>query len=367
MDKKQFFGYLNLLQIFILTLFLGGFIAFIRDPVLTSVNYPVGPTQSVTSFDEREVMSNILHTMVNHSHRAVSSNVQQVVRTGLTRQPLVDVHYEADGIGLTFDTSGHRHTFARTASSQIVPRSVAMGLGITSKKSSWESRDKMVSTFPFFKTFLPTFCATASPTFYYNFFMAHDKTDPFFTKSENSKNFAEEFYKRLSVHKCPTTSNYSLHFVKCSHSGKPAWAQNDAMMSAYMSNMEYFYRVNDDTKMKTKGWTEVFIKRLQQFRPTYVGVVGPTHSRGNTGILTYDFVHYTHIELYGFYYPRRFDTWYADAWITRVYQPGRSVKEKGVLLEHTLEKGQRYKHKGIKPAEMKSIIESHKHTIERYV
>ena len=68
-----------------------------------------------------------------------------------------------------------------------------------------------------------------------------------------------------------------------------------------MFNMEYYYRINDDTEMKTKNWTEQFIDALENFDPPNVGVVGPTHTGGNTRILTSDFVHYTHIEIHGFY------------------------------------------------------------------
>ena len=51
-----------------------------------------------------------------------------------------------------------------------------------------------------------------------------------------------------------------------------------------------------------------------------VGVVGPHHQGGNTGILTYDFVHRTHVDIFGFYYPRVFSDWFGDDWITKVRQ-----------------------------------------------
>ncbi len=37
--------------------------------------------------------------------------------------------------------------------------------------------------------------------------------------------------------------NVTLHLVDCDHAGNPAWAQNDAMMTAYMDNVAYFFRV----------------------------------------------------------------------------------------------------------------------------
>jgi len=78
-------------------------------------------------------------------------------------------------------------------------------------------------------------------------------------------------------------------------------------------------------RMRTSGWTEKFIRTLEGYDPALVGVVGPNHSGGNVGILTYDFVHRTHVDIFGYYYPRLFTDWWGDAWITRVYKPNRSV------------------------------------------
>ena len=85
--------------------------------------------------------------------------------------------------------------------------------------------------------------------------------------------------------------------LKCSHNGKPAWAQNDAMVEAYIDGMDYGYRINDDTLLLTPGWTEKFIASLMSLDIPNIGVVGPNHKGGNAEILTYDFTHKTHIEV----------------------------------------------------------------------
>lgn len=74
--------------------------------------------------------------------------------------------------------------------------------------------------------------------------------------------------------------------------------------------------------------------------PHNVGVVGPRHVGGNEVILTYDFTHATHVDVFGFYYPRELPGWYADNWITRVYEPGRSRKINSVVVRHTMALGQ---------------------------
>ena len=103
--------------------------------------------------------------------------------------------------------------------------------------------------------------------------------------------------------------NY-VKLIKCNHNGKPAWAQSDAMMEAYLDGMDYGYRINDDTLLTSKGWTESFISVLESFDPPNVGVVGPTHSGGNNKILTYDFTSNKHIDIFGYHYPRLYTDWY---------------------------------------------------------
>ena len=130
--------------------------------------------------------------------------------------------------------------------------------------------------------------------------------------------------------------------VHCQHGGNPAWAQNDAMMQAYLEGVTYFFRVNDDTKILVKNWTEKFIENLSRLDPPFIGVVGPVVSEGKTSILTYDFVHYTHIDIFGYYYPRVFTHWWADDWITSVYSPDRAMFVEEVKVRHTAELGTRY-------------------------
>ena len=241
-----------------------------------------------------------------------------------------------------------------------------MGLGITSHKSKWSTKAEIILTFPLFHTLIPSFCDTASSGYSYHFFLAYDTNDEFFANSTNLILFRSIFHE-LMQNKCnPRVHDYHLHFVQCVHNKHPAWAQNDAMMSAYMSNMEYYYRINDDTEMITKGWTETFIHTLQSYNPPNVGVVGPAHTGGLTYILTYDFVHYTHIEIHGFYYPRRFKTFSGDVWITIVYQPDRYTQDKRVILKHTQEQEKRYSDtERIPMIEQKSIIAKDKVIVER--
>ena len=155
--------------------------------------------------------------------------------------------------------------------------SVVVGLGITSRfrRGFLKQSADMV----FFQTLMPSFCMTASVGFSYRFYLAYDFDDPFFAKRDNLVSF-NAMFEKFRMKECDRLTFMSLHFVKCSHVKHPAWAQNDAMMMAYMDGNDYYYRINDDTKMATNGWTEKFIKRLSEYDPPNIGVVGPTHSGG---------------------------------------------------------------------------------------
>ena len=71
-------------------------------------------------------------------------------------------------------------------------------------------------------------------------------------------------------------------------------------------------QVNDDTVLETAGWTEKLVEQLLRFHPPNVGVAGPWFRDGNIAIMTHDFVHRTHVDIFGFYYPRVFTDWFAD-------------------------------------------------------
>ena len=222
--------------------------------------------------------------------------------------------------------------------------SIAVGGGITSKGVQGVDTNNIAAKFQLFHTFLPTFCKTASPGYDYRFYFAYDFNDPVFTNVRLLTAFQQTFaaeMKRLCDE--PRNINSSLHMIECNHTGKPAWAQNDAMLEAYLDHVDYFYRINDDTDLETGGWVEAFLAVLSQYKPPLVGVVGPSVSGGNEKIMTYEFVHRTHVDIFGFYYPRLFAVWWGDAWIEAVYQPDRSTELNNVTLTHTLELGHRYK------------------------
>ena len=125
-------------------------------------------------------------------------------------------------------------------------------------------------------------------------------------------------------------------------------------------------RLNDDVQLVTRNWTWPFISTLQKSDPPNVGTVGPQHFGGNEAIITLDFVHRTHVDIFGFYYPRKFTDWFADDWITGVYQP-RAYKMHTFKAVHTYEKGTRYNHSIItEPDMVQKTIDRDKYILDRY-
>ena len=75
----------------------------------------------------------------------------------------------------------------------------------------------------------------------------------------------------------------------------------------------------------------------QEFGPPY-GVVGPLCNQGNTLILTHDFTHRTHMEIFDkLYYPDELSDWWMDNWITHVYGEARTRKMDSVEVIHHME------------------------------
>ena len=223
--------------------------------------------------------------------------------------------------------------------------SIAIGLGVSCRKMTFAKPTsptaEEVAKMPFLKEFLPSFCLTYSQDYIYRFYIGYDYNDPLLGQQESLNLFLDTYEKTFVKH-CKDVPVASITMVKVNHNKKPAWAQNDAMMRSYLDHNDFYYRINDDTILQTEGWQKTFIEVLSNYDPAYIGVVGPSFKMGNTGILTYDFVHRTHVDMFGFYYPRKFEGWHADRWISDVYKPGRSTKDKRIWIQHVESLGQRY-------------------------
>jgi hypothetical protein len=160
----------------------------------------------------------------------------------------------------------------------------------------------------------------------YTFYVGYDQGDNFF---DNASTVAD-------MHQWFGGSMGQMHLKMVSFLNprrKPGPIMNALSQEAYSDGCDFMYRINDDTELLTP-WTSAFIRALESFTPSYMGVVGPTCQEGNTAILTHDFVHRGHLDLFGTHYPPELTDWWLDDWISSVYGPRLTLKLAHVVVRH---------------------------------
>jgi hypothetical protein len=135
--------------------------------------------------------------------------------------------------------------------------------------------------------------------------------------------------------------------------------------AAYEAGASYFLRINDDTEL-TENWAAKFTAALQSLGAPY-GVVGPSCNTEN--MLTHDFVHRTHLEIFEMnYYPPELSDWWMDDWISLVYGKGRSFKASKIpVIHHTGAHGRRYDVDRSHQRHLKSLVEDGRKKIRRWM
>jgi hypothetical protein len=166
--------------------------------------------------------------------------------------------------------------------------------------------DQVVEQFSLFTTLLPSLTRTAETTKYdYHVYVGIDAGD----QLERLKDDIASL----------TVSGVTVEPVVVPGSDSFNTAVNYIAKKAYDAGEAYMCRVNDDTEFVTDEWTTMAVNGLSSMSPRNVGVVGPACPDGKQEIITHDFVHRKHFEMFGFYYPPVFKNWCTDDWITEVY------------------------------------------------
>lgn len=167
---------------------------------------------------------------------------------------------------------------------------------------------------------LPSLLATISQGYDYRFYIGVDDDDAFF----------QEHLSRL-----PGTP---VVVENCANA--PAHVWNHLCQRAVVDGCEYVFQMADDVVMETPRWTERFIAKLQENKNR--GVVGPCHlenyhgrlREGKPFVLENAFVHRSHFDTFGFFYPWEIRNWYCDDWITRVYEGTLSYMFKDITVKN---------------------------------
>jgi len=160
----------------------------------------------------------------------------------------------------------------------------------------------------------------------YTFYIGYDQGDDFFDNMSTVADMRQWFGENMGQMHLKMVSFLNPH-------RKPGPIMNALSQEAYSDGCDFMYRINDDTELLTP-WTSAFILALESFTPPYMGVVGPTCQEGNTAILTHDFVHRWHLDLFGTHYPPELTDWWLDDWISSVYGPRSTLKLADVVVRH---------------------------------
>jgi hypothetical protein len=221
---------------------------------------------------------------------------------------------------------------------------IAIGIPLTTRKILNPS----IMTLGAFNKMIPQMTHVLDEGFEYWFYLAHDEGDPFFSSADHQKEVSQWMVKHVekpSKLRGITVKHTQLSFVN--ELKKPGPVFNFMMRSLYEDGADYMYRVNDDSMTKT-AFAKPMVEALLAMDPPNIGVVGPSHTGGNTQILTHDFVHRSHLDIFGLYYPTRFRSWYMDDWITFVYGESKTRKLGGVRVKHATDThGTRYEIDGL--------------------
>jgi len=194
-----------------------------------------------------------------------------------------------------------------------------------------------------FTLLLPSLVRTLDCGFRYVYVMGYDVGDPFYDSTEGINEVKGWFRDQIETPMLRRGISISLEPVKvANHLKKPGPVFLAMARAAYGLGAEFFYRVNDDTEFRGH-WPKLFVNALMRLSPPY-GIVGPSSWGSADAILTHDFCHRTHMEVFDMnYYPPELTDWWMDNWISRVYGRKRTfISKKVAVVHHTYAHGQRY-------------------------
>jgi hypothetical protein len=219
---------------------------------------------------------------------------------------------------------------------------IAIGLSVTSRGTDMKS----ASDSPAFRVLFPSFFSTASNSGHtYTFYVGFDKGDPLYDTEDGRAEFRAKFNQMSDEHDIVKPGLVMKAFVGTDHA--PSWVICNLMQMAYNDGAEYLFQVNDDSQLVGSGWERAMAHVLAT-NPTWpnLGATGPTDTKwrnglkgvyGNDGLLTHAFVHRTHLDIHGRFFPAAFKNWWSDNWITKVYGAKDTLFLKaadGVFVEH---------------------------------
>ena len=135
--------------------------------------------------------------------------------------------------------------------------------------------------------------------------LAVDEDDPYYGKSAHRNDVKAYFQARVTEPLMLLGVKVSLTLIAFdNHAHKPGPAFNVAAAAAFVDGADFFFRLNDDTVLPSEEkWVSALVESLLHNNPPLLGVTGPrcASNMANGDILTHDFVHRTHLEIFPTY------------------------------------------------------------------
>ena len=223
--------------------------------------------------------------------------------------------YQVCTAGTTPTTRTSTSTSTSTSASTSIPTAplIAIMAASTSKGANFTHTSPFQSI-SLFTTLLPSLLCSLDCHFRYVFVLGYDIGDTFFNSSTHMQQMEHWFEERIAYPLRRGGVVIILHAVRVDNPLKrPGPVFTAIAQAAYTLGAEYFYRVNDDSEFLGR-WPALYVQQLQRLSPPY-GVIGPSTLETKDRILTHDFVHRTHLDIFqGVYYPSEFSDWFMDDW-----------------------------------------------------
>ena len=241
---------------------------------------------------------------------------------------------------------------------------IAIMAATTTRKITQPSTKKLA----LFLYLLPSIARTIDCGFRYEYTLGYDQGDPYYDSESGMKEVLTWWQQQMEIPLRNHHIQIRLRLVKVNNQlKKPGPVFLEMARAAYEDGAQYFYRVNDDTEFLSH-WPQLFVETLQSLSTPY-GVVGPLCNQGNEKILTHDFVHRTHMEIFEMnYYPPQLTDWWMDDWISFVYGQMRTFKARQArVIHHIGAHGQRYQVDSSHERLLGQLIEQGRQQIRNYL
>jgi len=146
----------------------------------------------------------------------------------------------------------------------------------------------------------------------------------------------DEFYnKNIDALKHRLPDNFKFHFLNNYDKSYVCIVNQLANIAIKEYNAEYIYVYADDLIVYQLDYIRDFVS---WFKANKNLGLGWGVDQTNENICTHPFVHKTHVESLGFFYPSTIKNWYCDDWVTQVYQRlNRVTKSNGPVIRNAID------------------------------